>query len=1502
MQIDPLKLTEEIKKVFNLYLDTICRTKYSYINDKLREKMDEEKEKFFKGPYVQATPNYKQGANLEDLVSEGILEQETKEIFKKEFKHSLYKHQEEVIRKVRQEKNVLVSTGTGSGKTLSFLIPVVDYIVRSGKRESGVKAIFIYPMNALANDQIEELRKFLAGTDITFARYTGDTYYTKEEFDKKRKEGEKSYKERKKECREELLVREDILSNPPDILITNYSMLEYLLLRPKESPLFEDKALKFLVLDEIHVYDGAKGAEIGCLLRRLKQRACFESPICIGASATLGGKDEEKVNEKAAKFATAIFGENFDKEDVVRAQFEDENEKDILGKIKEFISKPREFSEVQKKFSNIFPSDKELLPQLRKLQARYHFFVKAPDGVFVTLSNDGKIENLSFKMERTRNGKKVFQLATCRYCGEVFITGYINNKKNEKKLELYSGDPVGLDKVKKIFLAIPNEVTRDTLELMTKEKRKSASKCYLNVETGELSRKKKEGKNWLEVFELKEEENSVFPQPKKCPSCGVEGKKHRKGMWLSYFTPPQERPQTVLMEVLFRHLVEKSKKKEDRKIIAFSDSRRDAAFFATGYQDFNNEMWKKWLFYRNLSYEPVDKRFLEKKLKKYLEDQEDIDTVFMREFALIYDSLERIGLVKFLLPKDKEEKILERIRALRGYPISNLNKEEIKSLIYNLLAGLRENRIIRDDNEVLDYRGIIEFEDKGGRRKGGLASWIPYRRKDDSFSTNKRFHLLKRVFSETTLNDGEIVELLKEIWEILKSERVLVHHDDEYEGFVIEPHRWRVQKNRKVYVCNKCGRIHTWNVKNACTNSGCSGNLIEKSIDGVPVSKFYLNFFSDVEKGKAKNYKAIVEEHTAQLSKEEAEEIQRKFTNGDVNILSCSTTFELGVDIGALQMVFLHNVPPRPDNYVQRAGRAGRRGTNAYILTYVLNRPHDSKVFENPIKMIKGEIKPPAIKLNNRRILLRHFNAVALSYFLRKEFTGRRVFVKDFRDNDAFKKFEEFMETKPVEVKEELRNILSSLNMKEKEVKLIGNEVDLENWKWWNGKLPEDYGSNSKTLWETIEEELKEDISELEEVIKKIKLEIQKSFGDFGKVGYLSTIGKAYETYLEQIKRQDIISFFSRKVFIPKYGFPVDVVPLKIVGHKLSKKIQLDRDLKIAIREYAPGEKVVVRKHMIMPTNVRILPKKEPEIRYFFVCRKCLYFKDAWDKDKIEFTTCPACGGDKVEINKYLVPSFGFEVKDIRHFFDKVEFNEKKLKEVFDIVNFKSKNKKKLPISKDVFYKPIPRAVVRSFVSGNIENNRKVDKKTVGKFEISRFMRNRITVINFHEDRRVDRNTGLLSIVLKEGRKKKDENSCYLGYQFYTDILVINPPPVTPQLTSYKQEAYYSLLYAILEGASEALDIKREDIDGTIYRTEDNESRLIIYDNVPAGAGFITEIYENFEDVLDKALEIVSNCSCGEDSCCPSCLLSYSNQYFADLLQRRFARDLIEIGKAGVRG
>jgi len=860
MQVNPLELTRRIKEIFDLYLDTIYQTKYDYINKLLKEKKNEEREKFFKGPYIQASPNYKLGTSLKELSSSGVLHPETRRIIENGFERKgkkidkIFKHQEKVIKKVLEGKNVLISTGTGSGKTLSFLIPVIDYIVRSGKRGKGIKAVFIYPMNALANDQVKELRNFLNKTDITFARYTGDTPHTKEEFNSK-KNG--SYEDLKQECQEELLTRDEILSNPPDILITNYSMLEYLLLRPKDTPLFEDKSWKFLILDEIHVYDGAKGAEIGYLMRRVKQRACSEPPICIGASATLGGKEEDRelTKQKAADFATAIFGEPFYKENVVEAEFEEiSTENEILRKVRKSISVPKEISEVQKRFSNLLPSEEKLVAEIEKwhleedFKARYHFFVKAPDGVFVTLNKNGNVETLSFKRERTRNGKKVFQLTACRYCGEIFITGYLNKKNN--KLELHFHDPVNLDKMERTFLAIPNEITRETLELMaenSKRRRKEKTeKYYLNIESGELTKEEKHGENWIEVFKLEREVNDIFFQPKKCPSCGVEGRKHKKGMWISYFTPPQEKPQAVLLEVLFRHIVENSEKQRDRKIIAFSDSRKDAAFFATAYQDFNNEIWEKWIFYRSLTDEPLNKESVKKRIiaslyqnRKWKDDRGITDKSFVREFALIYDSLERNGLVKFLLPEEKEEKIINQFKDI----IPTLKENDIKGLLYNLLAGLRENRIVEDKGNELGYEWYL-WPEKTSKIRARNAVWIPYRKKDGSISVNKRFHLLKRIFPKLT--DFELLNLLEKIWKIIKSEVFSFYRE---KGYLLDPSLWKVQKNYEVYICNRCGKLHTWNVGNVCINTGCNGSLIKKSINDVPYSKFYLTFFSE-EKGR----------------------------------------------------------------------------------------------------------------------------------------------------------------------------------------------------------------------------------------------------------------------------------------------------------------------------------------------------------------------------------------------------------------------------------------------------------------------------------------------------------------------------------------------------------------------------------------------------------------------------------------------------------------------------
>ncbi|NMC62679.1 MAG: DEAD/DEAH box helicase, partial [SAR324 cluster bacterium] len=189
----------------------------------------------------------------------------------------LFVHQEKAIRKILDNRSVVIATGTGSGKTEAFLIPILNYLMREQEAgtlsKPGVRALLLYPMNALANDQIKRLRKLLKNyPKITFGRYVGETEYKK---DKAKEVFAVNYPEEQPPLPNELLSREEMQETPPHILLTNYAMLEYLLLRPDDSPLFDGPTGKFwhfIVLDEAHVYDGANATEIAMLLRRLSDR------------------------------------------------------------------------------------------------------------------------------------------------------------------------------------------------------------------------------------------------------------------------------------------------------------------------------------------------------------------------------------------------------------------------------------------------------------------------------------------------------------------------------------------------------------------------------------------------------------------------------------------------------------------------------------------------------------------------------------------------------------------------------------------------------------------------------------------------------------------------------------------------------------------------------------------------------------------------------------------------------------------------------------------------------------------------------------------------------------------------------------------------------------------------------------------------------------------------------------------------------------------------------
>jgi ATP-dependent helicase YprA (DUF1998 family) len=256
-------------------------------------------------PLIQLNPSFEPGEWIDELVYAGVLHTECSRIFRKD-KHDsmsegqplrLHRHQAEAIRTAKGGDNYVLTTGTGSGKSLAYIVPIVDHVLRRGSGR-GIQALIVYPMNALANSQYGELKKFLchgypdSKGPVSFERYTGQ----ESEQDKQR-----------------------IIATPPDILLTNYVMLELLLTRPREKNLIQAaQGLQFLVLDELHTYRGRQGADVALLVRRVRDALAASQLQCVGTSATIAGTgthDEQRA--EVADVASLLFGAEVKSEHII---------------------------------------------------------------------------------------------------------------------------------------------------------------------------------------------------------------------------------------------------------------------------------------------------------------------------------------------------------------------------------------------------------------------------------------------------------------------------------------------------------------------------------------------------------------------------------------------------------------------------------------------------------------------------------------------------------------------------------------------------------------------------------------------------------------------------------------------------------------------------------------------------------------------------------------------------------------------------------------------------------------------------------------------------------------------------------------------------------------------------------------------------------------------------------------------------------------------------------
>lgn len=1600
MPIDPLKLSTHIRDTYLRYLVSSFRIK----NHKLRELFEKSVQEFefTKGPLLEATPPFQQGCSLHDLVEEGLLTAKVEKIMSVALPYlregHLYKHQEKALRQILRGRNVVIASGTNSGKTECFLIPIYNALVKEyeeGTLSPGVRALLLYPMNALANDQLRRLREIakvieedMPEVRITFGRYVGDT-------PEGRKEGEEKFRRANPEqepLESELLSREEMWETPPHILLTNYAMLEYLLLRPKDSPFFDGEhaqSWRFLVLDEAHIYSGASGIEMAMLLRRLKDRVCKSMRgdlQCIGCSATLVSKPEDYSH--VAKFAQCLFGElvewnpdNPMRQDVIVAQRVEMESQDIgedfplnfyttleekfveiegkppeqlfnhclavsyqLGIPQAIIEEAKEKStgEVARFIYHLLSKDQRLIKLQKQLKegpqaiekcikelcntnepteeqrqqivslvnlavqarqdaqsapllpARYHMFVRAPEGLFVAFAPQPKI--YLERRERTEENYPVFALASCRRCGQEYLVGRRENGKLVPSLASNNEYPSPC-----YFMILPQkEDIADTADedaevALSDSLAQKGNVWWLCPFCGTLwARRDKEEKcceqsetNYIKLLEI-DPRNSTLNQCYSCGLCSLD--------IVREFFFPRDAPAAVLTTAVYHHLLQHSK--EDKKILIFSDSRQEAAFFAPYLEYTYGRLVFRRLIVQALHNNTSRDYRLQSLCNDVLrladqnnifapdqdenEKKKEIWKWILQEFWGMWDranSLEGVGLLSFIpiLPQDWKP-----IAQLRQSPW-NLTCQEARDVYWAMLNTLRfanatsypKDGPSSTDEFFAPRNREYKFRGEGPDSQEGIYAFIP-----SQGHGNSRFNFLMKLLAKTAPNhpqaDKECRTILGLIWQDLtkkwKDQGIESFRDTTTKQgtlFRLDYRFWQIiQPDKHVpwYKCNTCGGIVPFNVRGVCPTFGCRGELqpLSDSQKEQIERNHYRYLYTTLHPAPLR-----CQEHTAQLESDYAAEVQEKFVRGDISVLSCSTTFELGVDLGQLQTIFLRNVPPEPANYIQRAGRAGRRLDKVgFILTFAPQSSHDLTYFKQPETLVAGHLKPPVLELQNEKIIRRHIHSVALSAFLRSHpnyFGSVDTFFRLASNQPSgTEALREYLKEKPEGLKHSLTRILPDQ---------LRETLDVERWLWVEELL------GDKGVLTITDDKIRDEYKQLEEFYEQREKEWNEAKRDQQKRNILNADMDWANKRLETIKKRHLIDCLASHAVIPKYGFPVDVVELEVMSEQPeAKKVKLERDLRIAIAEFAPGSQVVANGYLWQSAGLRVVRNRAWPKKYYALCPQCGRFY-LGEKEVLE---CKIHGAiPRRDVSNFLDPIFGFVTSR--------DQQARKPGETRPNREF---------TTRPYFYsysEPVEKQIKVGSLEATCKYSSDGELAVICKGREGRGFEVCFTC-GYAISERIQKRSKKESHVSPYGKEcsGRIEGPYHLGHSFTTDVLSLAFR--SPKKMPSEEDFWLSLLYAVLEGASEVLGIKRRDLDGCLHFSDEGRV-LVLFDNVPGGAGHVKRIIEeeaNLNEILKSTLSRLQNCICGPETSCYGCLRSYENQFCHERLRRGIVLEFLK--------
>jgi len=1520
--------------------------------------------------------------------------------FKKDM--SPYTHQLEAWETLLQtDKSVVVASGTGSGKTEAFMIPILSDIIKQAETSvdqlEGVQALFLYPLNALIQSQKE---RFSAWTSpykgkIRYCLYNGNLP------DNPKRTGG-SWKNP-----EEISDRKHLWESPPPLLITNPTMLEYMLIRKKDNNILKASQgkLKYIVLDEAHTYMGSQAAELSLLLKRVLTAfgVSKENVKFIASSATIGGDDAAK---QLQRFLASIAGI---KEDRVKVVFGTRCiEKYTIGlptnesleyleqlscdevipvlQHNKLANEMRNFfinqgydsvqvRELREFCENFNLSDEEGLRWLDVLSTksnshnsflplRIHFFHKTFPGVWCCCDKNcphkPTIKNWEYgKVYLDERyvcdcGAPVFRLSYCSTCGTTTLDARRIQQETVNKIV------PNLSLIKDDFV-LNDENEEDADTDAESENNNILEETQIFIDNSAGVHKYIDKKTGVVYNEEVPDSIQIGLREKKgkgCPCCGEKR---------AFITPLQGVP--FFLSVILPSLLSYADPAKNpnghpafgKKMICFTDSRQGTAKTAMKLQINAENNSIRSLFLDAVSKEKKEDVFLQNlrqsapdMVEQYLatHPNDDPKYVDIRNKLISQQANELNWIYKYYLSKDPDvfspangmSKLVDilffREFARRPKHLANMETLGLLSLRYDFSQIHNVPQQITkyfDPSEwkdllkiFLDHfvraNGCIEYPAEGWTEWGASfnnKSWIEAwgtTEKQSNFAT--LFPRVKRgkeigpqpqivkllsyalnLNLPNPVNEDIIDQVLHCIWiDLTRTQILRAGADNKYK---LDLRSVTLCRPESVYKCPvtkrtldvvlkdcspymslkntpKCEKfdmpLYDYLGENGLTfdqirDRRANWLRSDPKIQVLKANGLWSNIANKIIMGN--NYYRTVE-HSAQQDSAKLQIYEDLFKSGDVNILNCSTTMEMGIDIGGLSIVAMNNVPPHPANYLQRAGRAGRRKeSKAIAFTMCKNNSHEDNVFAHPKWAFESQIIAPHVDMFSEIIVQRHINSALLAAFFKSPSENVRdgtslnmKWLMLSEDDNKLAAFDDFCKQalSDNDICDTLNKIIANTNFQDKPLSEFVKKLS-------------DQLNNFNKDWFLVYNAVQEQIALLTKTDNNVAL-------------------AALEKQKERIEGEYILKELIEAGILPRYGFPINLVTFSTYNNQEAKKQKSTvadrednlfrrlsaptRDMATAIREYAPDSEVVIDGVVYKSEGITLnwhIPVSNEEVkeiqnlRYVWRCKHCGASGTSHLKDNI---ICKECH-NPVETTefRYIQPA-GFSV----------DFNGK-VGNRLDDKNFTPYCQPLISIyEKFAMWQGHKNIYYRNSATGSLINYSK--GKSNG-YDLC-LSCGRMTS-NTMEDSHKRLRTGT---ECKHSSFAMLNNIC-LGIETTTDAIEFVFKDLDDKYITNDVLAY-TLAVAIRASIASFMGVELEEI-GCIkkkVRTPDDKGTclsIVLFDNNATGYCSSIDIVNNLKNIMYGAKSMLASCDCA--AYCDKCLLQYDTRFNVDMLDRHVALEFL---------